>query len=120
MTEAEILELLNLYASNGINSFALYITFTSTYLVAVYSVGSKLSRFQACAIAVLYIVASSAPALTCLTHTQSLQNLASQHPKLLHSPLWLFPWANLIPIILASGILVGLYFLYDIRRKSHT
>ncbi len=119
MTEADILEVLNLYADNSINSFALYITFTSAFLIAVYTIGRDLSRFQATVFAVLYVVAASAPALACVMHCQSLKTLASKHTDILHSSLWLFPWPTFIPIIFVSGILVSLYFLYDMRRVTH-
>lgn len=44
MTEYEVLEIVNLYASNAMNSFSIWATFTFAYLTAAYLAGARLLK----------------------------------------------------------------------------
>ena len=41
MTEPEVMEMVNLYAGNGLTSYTIWVSFTFAYLTVAYLVGAK-------------------------------------------------------------------------------
>ena len=118
MSEAEILEILNLYVSNALTSYTIFISFLFAYIVAVYVAGDALSKPQAILVSSLYFIAAAAPALACIAMCNSVDNLISKHPEIAGSWLWFLPWTVMLSIATSLTMIGSLYFIYDIRRKA--
>jgi hypothetical protein len=59
MTEAEVIESINLYASNALGGYAIIMTSTFAYLTVAYFVGDKLSFSQVFTVSVLYVTSGA-------------------------------------------------------------
>ena len=118
MTEAEVIEMLNLHAANAMNGFTIYISFTFGFLTVAYLAGAKLSRVQVAIISSLYFLAAGTFFLTTITHAQSFEALVAKYPDFIYSIFWHVPWTVLATIVQAGGILASLYFLYDSRKTK--
>ena len=117
MNEAEVLEQLNLFADNAMNSYALYLTLTFSYLTAFYVAGAQLSKLQATIISLLYFSWALTFSLVATTHIASFESLLSRYPNFVPSIFWQLPWLYLGGVIAAGGILASCYFAFDIRRN---
>jgi hypothetical protein len=120
MTEAEVVELLNMQAANAMNGFVIYNTFTFGYLTVAYLVGKNLSKFQAITISSFFVIAASAFAIVTVTHCQSVEFLVTNYPEFAYTIFWRTPWSLLIGGIEVGGIFVSLYFMYDTRKARDT
>jgi len=118
MTEPEVIEMVNLYASNSMGSFSLWVSFTFAYLTVAYLVGSKLSMIQLYIISSLYVLAGGAFAFAVVTYTESFSALNSAYPEFSPTDLWRFPWTLASSLILAGGMVASLFFMWDIRHKE--
>ncbi len=120
MTEAEALEMIAIYIANAIESFSLYFAFLATYLVTAYFVGRNLSRFQAFAVSGAYCVAAIVISLSLIVSVQAWIAVKESNPTVLdevllyNSTLWLVS----MPIILFAGILISLYFMWQVRHHK--
>ena len=122
MTDSEIWELAIGSADNAMTAFSIYLTVTFAYLVASYLAGAKLSRLQTALISGLYIFGAGSGLITCVSHTyraKILQDMLASKSE---------PYANAFTVgggfwtiymatLLSIGMVVSLYFMYDIRRK---
>ena len=118
MTEAEVLEMLNLHAANGMTGYITYNTFTFGYLTVAYLAGANLSKFQAIIISSFYAIAASTFILVNATHNQAVGALVTKYPEFVNSVLWHAPWTVLVSIVQVGGILVSLYFMYNVRKAK--
>ncbi|WNC69091.1 hypothetical protein RI845_02795 [Thalassotalea nanhaiensis] len=118
MTDAEALELIALYANNALTSFTIYITFTFGFLVTAFVVGAKLTRFQAFVVSTLYLISVGSAALSLIVDMQVWVAIKESTPTLIDElPLTNGTfWLTYMCIVLIGGILVSLYFLWDIRQ----
>lgn len=121
MTEAEVLDLVVGFGANATNGFALYISFTFAFLTICYFIGSKLTRSQAIIISAIYVLGAAGPAASAYSHMVAIAELQSQHPTMLDG---LFGWDQELwmiwePTMAAIGVLLSLYFLYDVRKGDH-
>ena len=121
MSEAETLELISLYYGNAIDAFTIYISFTFAYLTIAYFVGSALTRFQVIAASGLYLISAMSAALgTVMPVLAWGELLASRETTLAKFDLWNADiWIPYMGIILAGGILVSLYFMFDVRVRAN-
>jgi hypothetical protein len=120
MTEAEALEVAGIWVGNVIGAFTVYISFTMAYLVAAFYAGSRLSRFQTIAASTLYAVAAGACLLsmnhslylwgTCMAMAPSI----TAEAPFADSGLW----TTTLSILLTAGILVSLYFMWNVRHAK--
>ena len=120
MTEAEILELIAIYASNAINSFAVFASITFAFLAVSYITGSALTRFQAYAISVLYVIAAGSAVSSTVGNVQAWGKLVAKNPPTL-AELVVYRadfWDLYLAILGVGVVLVNLYFLYDVRRTA--
>jgi hypothetical protein len=87
MNESEVLEIVNLYASNGMHSLSIWATFTFACLTAAYLAGDRLSRFQVIVVSSLYFVAAGAFAKKrfSLIQTLSLPNTGIYRGQFSHT-----------------------------------
>ena len=118
MKEAEALELIAIYTANAIESFALYLAFTFAYLIAAYFVGRKLSRFQVLTVSGLFCVAAINAALSVMAAVHAWTAIKNNTPTVLDAVLIYSPilWVVIMPVILIPGILISLYFMWNVRH----
>lgn len=120
MTEAEIAELVAAYWDIAVNSFTVYITFTFAYLATAYFVGANLTRFQALTVSGMYIgcAASAILSMTAAMQAWSVYKTSAttklDQVSLLSETFWLF----YMPLLTAAGIVVSLYFMYELRLRA--
>jgi len=119
MTEPEVMEMVNLYASNALNCYSLWVSFTFAYLTVAYLVGAKLTNIQLFIASSLYVITGIAFTLAAVTYTESFQELISSYPDFRPTELWLAPWTLFTSIILGGGMLASLYFMWDIRHPKN-
>jgi hypothetical protein len=120
MSDAEILEILNLHVSNVISAFGIYLSLTFAYLTAIYLIGVKLTKLQVIPLAFLYIIWAAAFAAAGITHLTSQDLLIAQNPDLFSSFMWRLPWTYIGTAISLLGTLICIYFTYDVRRSRDT
>ena len=53
MSEAEVLELINMHTSNAFSGFAVFLTLLFGYMTVAYVVGARLTKFQVVLITLL-------------------------------------------------------------------
>jgi len=119
MTNAQAMELIGIFSSNAIDCFAIYITVTFGYLLAAYTVGSSLTKYQVYLISALYSVAALGSAGSCIGSLHAARVLieASNSP-LKGLAMWDFRYhISSTSILLVGGVIGCLYFMYE-RRKS--
>ena len=120
MTEAEALELIAIYTANALESFTLYLSFTIAYLVTAYFVGKNLSRFQIFAVSGPFCIAAISATLSLLGSVQAWIAIKSATSTVIdtvpiyNSTLWTF----MMPVILIPGILISLYFMWNVRAAK--
>ena len=121
MTEAETLEVVALYGSNSFSIFTVYLSITFAYLTVAYFLGAKLSRFQTITISGLYIASSAMASLAFIGTTQTWVVLISTTQTMLNTiPIYSAGvWHIYAAILAIAGILVSLYFMYDVRRPRN-
>jgi hypothetical protein len=118
MTEAEAFEMALPSAANATNAFNQYITFTFGYITTAYFVGNKLSRFQVLAASGLYLVAAPFAFGNALTDIQwmakAVEHTGDLSPEGIAANMnfWLMSSGS----IMALGILVSLYFMWNVRH----
>lgn len=120
MTETEAIEVIALYTNNTLNSFTVYTTFTFAFLATAYFVGRKLSNFQAVVISFLYVLSAGSSATALILYLQIVFEISNNTPSILDNIL-LFNesfWMYYMATILISGIIIAIYFLWNIRRHK--
>jgi len=120
MTEVDALDLAVQYGSNAITAFTVYTSFTFAYLVTAYYTGSKLSTFQVLTGSGIYIVSSGGAALVSIGFIQGMYAILERVPTALDD-IVLFSigiWAPLMTTIFAGGLIISLYFMWQIRHSK--
>ena len=120
MTEAESLELAALFNANASTNFTIFISFTFAFLATAYFVGRNLSRFQFFAASGMYTVAGGSAAIASVGWLQAFNEIMDSETTLLSSlPLFgLDFWVLVMSILFLTGILVSLYFMWDVRHPK--
>ena len=123
MSEAETIELIAAYLNNLAVWMSIYLSVTFAYLVVSHTVGSKLSGFQTTVISIIYVVAAFIAWGGMLASQLWIQSLIVSNPMTLRTQGLKFMmkmdfWLIALGVMVLSGILVTLYYLYDIRRSS--
>lgn len=70
MTQAELWQLHLLAVSNGITAFGVLLTLITGYLVTAYFAGSRLSRYQATVVSILFVLGAGLDAFMIITETR--------------------------------------------------
>jgi hypothetical protein len=123
MTQAELWEMNFMCIANALTAFSIYLTVAFAYLATAYFVGKKLSGLQTFVVSGLFIFASISAIGGCMAQLRRASEfqlqLASQSEELLLMPLTNASfWKTYMPLLMASGVLVSLYFMFDRRRQS--
>jgi len=123
MTEAEALELAVMCVDVAISAFSLYVTVTFAYMTVSYLVGSRLSTFQALALSGLYVFTSGVLILTMylviVTYFELRAGVSGGIAAMDNIPLWNEAlWATYPTAASLVGILVGLYFMWNVRHPK--
>ena len=120
MTEAEIIEVVAILGSNTFSIFAVYLSITFAYLAASYFVGGTLNKFQVYAMSALYIASAGLSAIACVGTTEAWTELIATQPTMLNT-LGIYSirfWDGYMAILLAAGMFISLYFMYEIRKRK--
>jgi hypothetical protein len=89
-------------------------------MVTCYFIGSKLSRFQLLSAVGLYIVAGGFTALTMIAWTQALFAITGDNETVLDTVYLIQSgyWVEVLSVLLGIGMIVSLYFMWDVRRRK--
>jgi hypothetical protein len=123
MAEAELWELIAVHAANAMSAFNIYLTVTFAYLIAAYLVGAKLSKLQTGLITGLFIFSAGSGWLAMVIYLRRaaiFQDMLASESEI-YARTFLMGgkfWSVYMAILLAFGMAVSLYFMYDIRRKG--
>jgi hypothetical protein len=101
----------------------IYLTVTFAYLAAAYFVGAKLTKLQVGLVSGLYVFAAACASIPCILFIRrsiTFQEFLAPKAKAYNRELLvdLSFWSGYMGVLLALGILVSLYFMYDVRKKS--
>jgi magnesium-transporting ATPase (P-type) len=122
MTQAEAMELIAIWSGLASTDFALYITATFAYIVAAYVVGSKLTRIQTLMISFLYVWLAVIAVLAVdsdFTWMQiSIEQLVDKRLQGITytGEFWRLPVTG----FMICGILVSIYFMWNVRHPKTT
>ncbi len=122
MAEAELWELIAVHAAIAMTAFNIYLTVTFAYLIAAYLVGAKLSKLQTGLISGLFIFSAGSGWLAMVIYLRRaaiFQDMLASESEI-YARTFLMGgkfWSVYMAILLAFGMAVSLYFMYDIRRK---
>ena len=120
MSEAELIESTMLVSDAVFESVSLYLTCVTAYLVAAYSIGAKLSRFQVAVISVLFTVFAAPFVMSIHTSLWNVDFLSKQIAQI--RPDWVgstspeFIWGLLF--LDSAGIVTCLAFMWNIRHSK--
>lgn len=120
MSEAEVIEAIGIHGGNAMSAFTVYISFTFGSLMTVYFVGSKLTSFQAAVSGGLYSIPAGAAGLAHIVFLQLMFAAKKSTPTvadnliLLNETFWI--WS--MSILQIAGILVSLYFMWNVRHAK--
>ena len=125
MTQAELWELNFMCIANALTAFSVYLTVAFAYLATSYFVGTKLSKLQSFVVSGLFVFASLASVGICLAQMRRASEfqllLSSKSDELMLMPLTDASfWVIYMPLMMLSGIVVSLYFMYATRRTIET
>ena len=120
MTEGEAIETAIASAGVVFSCFAIYISFTFGYLMTAYFVGDKLTRFQVIAATGLYVVAAGFMILVMVAWTQGMLAITDSTKTALDAVLLLQRgrWVEALFFLSGTGMLMSLYFMWDVRRQN--
>ena len=120
MTEAEVLELAANYSSNAMTAFTIYISFTFAYLITAFYVGKKLTAFQVVTASGLYVVSVGSTVLAVIGALQVQYAIQDTKDTVLDRfPIWTGGlWISYMGTILIIGILISLYFMWNVRHSE--
>ena len=122
MTEAEILELIQLAYSNSLASFAIFLTIVAAYLVAAFQAGAKLRFSELVIVNTLFVVMSSISIFTTSAFGLTGHNLTAELAEIDPStnrydhPLLLV----LFGIAEVASVLACLWFMQGRRRGKNS
>ena len=120
MTEYELEDLLTSTSLAAVESFGMYISITTAFLIASYLAGGKLSNPQAAIVSILYVVASAVSAWATIGYCSRAIPLANAleviHPERIYGmqPFVLVTLSALQTL----GIIACLKFMWDIRHPK--
>jgi len=119
MSESETLLVVNEYGGTAVSCFALYTSILFAYLTVAYFVGAKLSTFQSRAVSGLFIAAAGVAAIACVSAVHAWIAILGDRPTALDQvPFFVYRiWHYYMGGMLVAGIIVSLYFMYDVRCK---
>jgi hypothetical protein len=121
MSEAELTEIVADLTANSITVFTLFYSLTFAYVTAAFLAGARLSRFQAVAVSLLYLMPASSTTLTLIGSQQTIEALLTAHPDLTIGGLAFYDaakWQIFTLVLFGATIALSIYFMYDCRRNE--
>jgi hypothetical protein len=127
MTEAEILELLEISTANSFSGFTMYISVMFAYVVTAYFVGKKLSFMQVALVSGLFLFgafASTGATVISLARAAGYVNVAKAlSGGTYQAPFWWAYegsnfWVYFLLITCSVGAVLGLFFMWNVRQAE--
>ena len=119
MTEAEALETAAAFSANALTSFTVYISFTFAYLTAGYVAAVNFTKFQLLVGSGLFVASAGSAGVSCVASSDAMMTILTSYPSVLDNQIsWSIPWAAVMSVVLSAGLLISLYFVYDLRRRA--
>jgi hypothetical protein len=127
MSEAELLELVEMSTANAFTGFTMYLSVMFAYVVTAYFVGDKLSSTQAILASGLFLFgsfASTGATVISLARSAGYINTAKDLPDSTYqAPYWWAYegsgfWVYFLLITCSVGVLLGLYFMLNTRQSK--
>ena len=121
MSEAEAVEAAAVWSANILTVFTIYVTFTFGYLVTAYFVGARLTSFQTFVVSGLYIGAAVCTILSAIGYTQAQVKILGSVPTVLDDVYLVTSgelWITYLAIMLPLGLLISLYFMWQVRHPT--
>ena len=118
MTFFELAELLRENINSGMSAVTLYLTVVTTYLVAAYLAGEKLTRFQTFLTTSLFIVFALVFTLGSVAFFQSASAISARFGNEVGISVFPIRYAWIIGFAEIFGILGSLRFMFDVRSKK--
>jgi len=119
MTQAELWQLQLLAVSNGITAFGVLLTLITGYLVTAYFAGSRLSRYQAAVVSILFVLGAGLDAFMTFVQLRRafyfIEQLSSQYGVRSYMPNAVMTYLG--GILMYLLVPAALYFMYQIRRN---
>ena len=123
MTEYELLDLMGSTIDGMGDCFTIYLSIVSGYLVVAYFIGDKLTLTQTAIIGVLFIFGAGLQVWGIHAYQISIQEPLTQKAEI--APLTNYQQAvlnnnggTIFAILMASGIIASLYFMWSIRNPK--
>ena len=120
MNEGDMIEAAAAAIANSMAAFTVYITFTFGFLATSYIVGSKLERFQALTVTGLYVIAAGYSTIIMVAWLQAFFAITEAKATALDTILLMQRgyWVLGTIVIQSMGILVSLYFMWNVRLSK--
>jgi hypothetical protein len=120
MNEGDAIEAAAGAAAVSFTCFAIYISFTFGFLVTAYFVGNKLTRFQVISAMGLYVVGAGWMALATIAWGQALFAITEAKATALDtvSLIQRGYWIETMSILLVTGMMISLYFMWGVRHPK--
>jgi len=122
MTEAEIIEVVAILGANSFSIFSVYLSITFAYLTVAYFIGAALKPVQVWVASGLYVASAGVSTIACVGTTEAWVELIANQPTMLNT-LGIYSvhiWDVYMAILMALGMVVSLYFMYEIRKRTAT
>jgi len=120
MTEYELEDLLTSTSLAAVESFGMYVSITTAFLIASYLAGGKLSNLQTATVSILYVVASAVAAWATVGYCSRAIPIANAleviHPERFYGmqPLVLVT----LSVLQTLGIIASLKFMWDTKHSE--
>ena len=120
MTEYELEDLLTSTSLAAVESFGMYVSITTAFLIASYLAGGKLTNPQAAVVSILYVVASAVSGWATIGYCSRAIPVADalelMHPERFYGmqPLVLVTMS----VLQTLGIIASLKFMWDTRHTE--
>ena len=120
MTEFEILEVIDNFATQMMMSTTLYFTLLSGYLISTYLVGNRLSKIQAVIVSAMYFVWISTLPFSLYTYGLQISiaqgELISLDSAYVHTdPSVIRAWSVGFFVLQYVAILTSIYYMWHVR-----
>jgi hypothetical protein len=120
MTEADLLEVATSTYGLAVDGLSFYMTVTTAYLIAVYLVGAKLTRFQMTVISTLYVIMTGVSTYALDSWLKrGVYYMAKARALDADSPIYAnAAVAVIMTATLVAGIFACLLFMWSIRHPK--
>jgi hypothetical protein len=120
MSEAETIEALSNITGSAVGFLSIFISITFAYLTVAYVVGANLTKLQVVVINGLYLFCALLSGSGSMIYWESWSKLHGRTNSVLNE-VWLaneFLWTESGYLMFGSIIVMSVYFMHDIRKRS--